>query len=87
MKKELATYIIKLNDAAQLTKQAEDRPLYEKYLASAAVILALVENGASKETIKNEVQSHERLWGNSWLVDDAYIEPSNAWQKVKAMIE
>ena len=83
MKKELATYILKLNESAQLTKQAEDRPLYEKYLASAAVILALVENDAEKETIKNEIESHERLWGNTWLLDDVYINPSDAWQKVK----
>jgi hypothetical protein len=33
--------------------------------------------------IQNEVQAHERLWGNTWLVDDAYKNPSNAWQKVK----
>lgn len=83
MKKELATYILKLNESAQLTKRAEDKPLYEKYLASAAVILALVENGAEKETIRNEIETHERLWGNTWLIDDAYKNPSDAWQKVK----
>ena len=86
MKKELATYILKLNESAQLTKRAEDRPLYEKYLASAAVILALVENGSEKETIKNEIETHERLWGNAWLVDDVYKNPSNAWQKVKGSL-
>lgn len=83
MKKELAEYVLKLNEAAQSTKRAEDRPLYEKYLAHAAVILALAERGAKKETIQKEVQTHERLWGNTWLVDDAYKNPSNAWQKVK----
>jgi len=83
MKKELATYILKLNEAAQSTKRAEDRPLYDKYLASAAVILALVESGAKKEIVAKEIQSHEHLWGNTWLVDDSYKNPSNAWQKVK----
>lgn len=86
MKKELATYILKLSEAAQTTKRAEDRLLYEKYLASAAVILALVESGAEKEQIQNEVQAHERLWGNTWLVDDAYKSPSSAWQKVKDVL-
>mgnify|MGYP003628254977 FL=1 len=86
MKKELATYILKLNEAAKTTKRAEDRSLYEKYLSSAAVILALVESGAEKEAIKNEVQSHERLWGNTWLVDDVYTSPSSAWQKVKEVM-
>jgi len=86
MKKELATYILKLNEAAQTTKRAEDRPLYEKYLASAAVILALLESGAEKELIKNEVLAHERLWGNTWLVDEVYKSPSSAWQKVKGIL-
>ena len=86
MKKELATYILKLNEAAQTTKRAEDRSLYEKYLASAAVILALVESDAENEVIQNEVQTHERLWGNTWLVDDAYKNPSSAWQKVKEVL-
>ncbi len=82
MKMELAAYILELNDASKNTHQAEDRRLYDKYLASAAVILALTERGAESETIKNEIQAHERLWGNTWLVDDAYKKPSNAWQKV-----
>ena len=86
MKKELAAYILKLNEAAQSTKRAEDRPLYERYLASAAVILALVESGAENNIVKEAVQAHERLWGNTWLVDDAYKNPSEAWQKVKVML-
>jgi hypothetical protein len=86
MKKELATYILMLNEAAQTTKRAEDRSLYEKYLASAAVLLALVESGAEKEAIQKEVQAHERLWGNTWLVDDVYKRPSSAWQKVKGVL-
>ncbi len=42
-----------------------------------------VESGAENEMIQNEVQTHERLWSNTWLVDDAYKTPSKAWQKVK----
>jgi len=86
MKKELAAYILKLNEAAQTTKRAEDRALYERYLASAAVILALVESGAESYIIEDEVQAHERLWGNTWLVDSAYKIPGEAWGKVKAML-
>ncbi len=83
MKKELATYILKLNEAAKSTKRAEDRPLYEKYLAGAAIILALAESGAAREMIQNEVEAHERLWSNTWLIDDASKNPSDAWHKVK----
>ena len=69
--------------AAGATITGGPRPLYETSLASAAVILALVVSGAEEETIQKEVQAHERLWGNTWLVDEAYKDPSNAWQKVK----
>lgn len=83
MKKELSTYILKLYKAEQAAKQAEDRPLYEKYLAGAAVMLALAEKGAKKEMIMNEIRSHERLWGNAWLTDEVWKGPRNAWEKVK----
>ena len=39
MKKQLAAYVLKLNEAAQATKRAEDRPLYEKYLAVGFMIV------------------------------------------------
>ena len=86
MKKELAHYILKLNEAAHSTKRAEDRKIYERYLAHAGVILAMLQNGADKKEIENEVQSHERMWGNDWLVDDAYKSPAEAWKAVKALI-
>ena len=83
MKQELAAYILELNRAARATSGAGDRSLYEKYLAGAAVILALVERGAEKEVIQNEVQTHDRLLGNTWVVDDSYQGPGAAWQMVK----
>ena len=84
MKTEIAQYILSLSAAAAMTHRAEDRSLYEKYLADAAVLLALAETEAPSTSIICEaVQSHERLWGNTWLVDDAYKRPSVAWQKVK----
>ena len=83
MKTEIAQYILSLHAAASMTHRAEDRSLYEKYLADAAVILALAETGAPSSSFREAVQSHERLWGTTWLVDDAYKGPSAAWQKVK----
>ena len=44
MKKEIAQYVLSLQDAAEKTHRAEDRPIYAKYLADAAVLLALAEN-------------------------------------------
>ena len=83
MKTEIAQYILSLRAAASMTHRAEDRSLYEKYLADAAVLLALVETEAPSTSISEAVQGHERLWGNTWLVDDAYKGPSTAWEKVK----
>lgn len=83
MKTEIAQYILSLRAAASATHRAEDRGLYETYLAEAAVLLALAETDAPSTSIEEAVKSHERLWGTTWLVDDAYKEPSAAWQKVK----
>ncbi len=83
MKTEIAQYILSLRAAASMTNRTEDRRLYEMYLADAAVLLALAETEAPSISIREAIQTHERLWGNTWLVDDAYKEPSAAWQKVK----
>ena len=86
IKTEIAKYILSLSAAASMTHRAEDRSLYEKYLADAAVILALAETEAPSTSMREAIQSHERLWGNTWLVDDSYKGPSAAWQKVKKCI-
>lgn len=83
MKAEIAQYILCLRSSASMTNRAEDRSLYEKYLADAAVLLALVETEAPITSIRDAVLSHERLRGITWVVDDTYKEPSAAWQKVK----
>lgn len=83
MKKQLAAYVLKLNEAAQATRRAEDRSLYERYLAHAAVILALAESDAGNEALRKAMEIHERLWGNTWLIDEVYKSPRSAWQKVK----
>jgi hypothetical protein len=83
MKAELADYILKLQRAYEKTRQAEDRTLYQRYLAEAGVLLALVETDADHAIISAAVESHERLWGNTWLQDDAYRVPSEAWGSVK----
>ena len=83
MKTAIAQYIRSLHASASMTHRAEDRSLYEKYLADATVLLALAETDAPWTSILEAVRSHERLWGNTWLVDDTYNGPSTAWQKVK----
>ena len=80
---ELANYVLALHKAAASTRRTEDRVLYEKYLADAAVLLALAETNATQDDIRKAVNTHERLWGNTWLQDEAYKGPAAAWQVVK----
>lgn len=87
MKAKIADYILILCDAAARTHQAEDRPIYQRYLADAAIILALVESGAPASALREAIENHERLWGHTWLRDDAYKAPSSAWQEVKRCME
>ena len=83
MKAALAQYVLSLKAAQGETHRAEDRAIYEKYLADAAVILALVETEAPSNLIASAMQQHERLWGHTWLSDDAYKDPSSKWELVK----
>jgi hypothetical protein len=79
----IAQYILSLHDAASKTHRAEDRPIYQMYLADAAVLLALAETGGCSPALVAAITEHERLWGHSWLLDDAYKGPSSAWTAVK----
>jgi hypothetical protein len=83
VKKEIVEYILLLRDAKDKTHQAEDRPIYEKYLADVAVLLALIEKGTDKKAITDAFLDHERLWGQAWLQDPVFEGPSKAWVKVE----
>jgi hypothetical protein len=86
MNNDLANYVLKLRDAAGATQRAEDRPIYERLLADAGIILALVQTDASPDVVADAVASHERLWGHIWLQDPVFEKPSNAWQKIKKQL-
>ena len=77
---ELANYVIVLDDAAAASKKADDKPLYEKYRAHAGVLLALTILGNDEQRLREEIDAHEHLWVHSWLVDDAYQKPAEAWR-------
>lgn len=79
----LARYVLSLAEASAKTRRAEDRPLYQSYLAEAGILLALACTGADHQTIQEKVAQHERLWGTTWLQDPAYDGPSRAWRAFK----
>ena len=69
---QLANYIIILDDAAAVSSKLDDKPLYEKYLAHAGLMLALAVLDKDKQRLIDAIEAHENLWVHSWLVDDAY---------------
>jgi hypothetical protein len=87
MKPELADYILCLSESLAHTKQANDRPLYEKYLADAAVLLALAERGTSVEELRRRVKNHERLLSNTWLAGDEHKAIFEAWEKFNSLLK
>lgn len=60
--------------------------MYASYLADAAVLLALVVDGAEKSKIGQYIQDHERLWGHTWLKDPVYKKPRESFEKIKKLI-
>jgi hypothetical protein len=86
LKSEIADYILCLSESLAHTRQANDRPLYDKYLADAAVLLALAEKGADVTELKQRIEIHERLLSNSWLIGDEYQEIYKKWKAVKNLV-
>lgn len=84
MSERIAAYVLKLEDCARRTRRAEDRSLYEKYLADAAGMLAMSVAAKPSAALRERAESHERLWGHTWLQDDVYREAAEAWSAVKA---
>ena len=87
MKKELDDYILCLSESLDHTHHANDRPLYDKYLADAAVLWALVEHGSDVEELRRRVQNHERLLSNTWLVGEEHKSVLATWQKFKTLLQ
>lgn len=86
LQQHLADYILALKDAAAHTRHAADRPVYESYLADAAVLLALATTDAPAAAVHSAIADHERRRGQTWLADDSRDTPDAAWQAVKAAL-
>lgn len=87
VEKTLARYILDLSEGLSKTQCAEDRPLYEAYLADVAVLFAMVVEGADKEAIQQRIEQHDRLWGHTWLQDPECEKPKRSYDKVKELIK
>jgi hypothetical protein len=80
----LARFISEMELQASSTHEAEDRPLYEKFLAKAAIILAKVHRD---EAIRDDVSIMEKLFGNTWFKDEkAYTQIYTEWDIFKELL-
>ena len=80
---KLAAYVLRLERCLASTHRAEDRAVYQSYLADAAGILAASVLREPSAQIKSRIEAHERLWGHTWLQDPVYQEAANAWNAIK----
>ncbi len=63
MENEFALFIVGLEYGLKNTKCAEDRNLYEKYLAQAACIMGKIISGAPKTEIFEEIDTNQKALG------------------------
>jgi hypothetical protein len=80
---QVAAYIRALERGLRETRRAEDRPLYEKYLAGAAGLLAAVALDDPVQEIQARVEEHTRLWGYTWVQDPAYKPAAAMWEQIR----
>jgi hypothetical protein len=81
----LADYILCLSQSLEHTHHANDRPLYQSYLAEAAVMLALLVRDSDASKIESLIQNHARNRGYTWLAGPEHVAISKAWQTFAEM--
>ena len=82
LEKNLAQYVVTLEDAAATSKKTADMPLYQKYRAHAGLLLALAVLDEDRQRLEEEIEAHENLWVHSWLTDESYQKPAEAWRQL-----
>jgi hypothetical protein len=81
----LAHFISEVERQANSTHEANDRPLYDKFLSKSAIIMTKVEQN---EPIGDYVSIMERLFGNTWFNDEnAYTQIYSEWDLFKSLLE
>ena len=80
----LAHFVSGTKRLLEETHEAEDRRIYEMYLAHAGVILSKV---IQDQDIANDIDAMERLFGNTWLKDgEAYAKVYATWDEFKRLL-
>jgi len=81
----LDRFVLELEAQSESTQEAEDRPLYNKFIAKTAIILAKVRQ--DKPT-GDDVAEMERLFGHTWFKDkEAYTKIYSEWDTFKELLK
>jgi len=80
----LARFILELERLTKSTHYAEDRHLYETFLANVSIIIARV---VQEEPIGDDIASMDWLFGHTWFRDkDAYGRAYSQWDIFKGLL-
>jgi hypothetical protein len=81
----LAKCILAFDAGLAECHRSEDRALVSTYLASLAPVLAKCTVGSD---VLGDLQSIERLFGNSWVIDEKpFLSALNYWREFKTSYE
>lgn len=80
----ISRFIMEAKRLQDETHEAEDRHIYEMYLAQAGVILAKV---TQDRGIGNDIDIMDHLFGNTWLKDgNEYAKAYSTWDEFKGLL-
>jgi len=82
----LADYILCLSESLAHTHHADDRPLYQSYLADGAVMLALLVRDSETSQLQTRIEQHERLSGQTFLAGPEHVAVAELWRRFKSTI-
>ena len=82
----LADYVLCLSESFAHTHHAGDRPLYQSYLADAAVLLALLTKDSESKEVQSRIEQHERLCSQTFSAGPEHAAIAESWQRFKRTI-
>ncbi len=78
-----AEYVLRLSESLAQTHHANDRPLYQRLLADAAPLLALLVERPDSAELSAAIERHERLSSELFLSGPEYAAIAEAWRRFK----
>jgi hypothetical protein len=85
--KALAEYVAILGKSAADTKWANDRPLYQRHLAEAALMFVAIEKDESLEKLRSLVSLERHTYGTGFLSGDEGSAAESAFNKFAKLVE